>query len=45
MLIMGLLLLLLTVGVAVGIAYQANERVRHFDESQHESFLGDSTKP
>lgn len=38
--ILGILLFLVTVAVAVGIAYQANEHVRQFDEANHESFLG-----
>ncbi|CAJ1003153.1 MULTISPECIES: hypothetical protein [Bacillales] len=40
MLLLGLVLLLLTIGVAVAIGYRANESVRRFDESRHESFIG-----
>ncbi|WP_268898732.1 hypothetical protein [Brevibacillus migulae] len=40
MMVMGILLFLVTVGIAIAIAYQANENVRKFDEGEHESFLG-----
>lgn len=42
MLLVGVLLLLVTIGVAIAIGYRANEGVRRFDESQHESFLGNN---
>jgi hypothetical protein len=41
MLWIGILLVLFTVGIALAIGYRANESVRQFDESKHESFLGD----
>lgn len=44
MMLLGILLLLLTIGVAVAIGYRANERVRSFDEKKHESFLGEKQK-
>jgi len=40
MLWLGVILILITIGVAVAIGYRANESVRQFDESQHESFIG-----
>ncbi|GED66363.1 hypothetical protein BRE01_00650 [Brevibacillus reuszeri] len=40
MLLLGVLLILITIGVAVAIGYRANENVRKFDESKHESFIG-----
>lgn len=40
MLALGVILLLFTIGVAIAIGYRANESVRHFDESAHESFIG-----
>ncbi|WNC16961.1 hypothetical protein [Brevibacillus brevis] len=40
MLWLGLLLVLVTIGVAVAIGYRANESVRRFQEGDHESFIG-----
>ncbi|MFY0543502.1 hypothetical protein [Brevibacillus sp. H7] len=40
MLLVGVLLVFFTIGVAVAIGYRANESVRQFDERRHESFLG-----
>lgn len=40
MMALGLLLFFATVGVALAIAYLANENVRKFREEEHESFLG-----
>ncbi|GED55940.1 hypothetical protein ABER61_07530 [Brevibacillus formosus] len=40
MLALGIILLLFTIGVAIAIGYRANESVRQFDESAHESFIG-----
>jgi hypothetical protein len=40
MLLLGVLLLFVTIGVACAIGYKANESVRQFDESRHESFVG-----
>ncbi|MGF9907779.1 hypothetical protein [Brevibacillus porteri] len=40
MLALGVVLLLFTIGVAIAIGYRANESVRQFDESPHESFIG-----
>lgn len=42
MLWIGILLLLLTIGVALAIGYRANASVRQFDERKHESFLGEN---
>ncbi|MFC4767484.1 hypothetical protein [Effusibacillus consociatus] len=36
----GILLLAFTLALAIGIGRKANESVRKFDESQHESFVG-----
>jgi hypothetical protein len=44
MLYLGILLVLLTIGVAVAIGYRANESVRSFNEAKHESFLGSNEK-
>jgi hypothetical protein len=44
MLLLGILLVLFTVGVAVAIGYRANESVRRFNEAKYESFLGDNGK-
>jgi hypothetical protein len=44
MLLLGILLVLLTMGVAVAIGYRANESVRSFHEAKHESFLGNKGK-
>lgn len=40
MLALGVVLLLVTIGVAIAIGYRANESVRRFDERAHESFIG-----
>lgn len=40
MLILGVVLILITIGAAIAIGYRANESVRTFDESEHESFIG-----
>lgn len=40
MLWLGLLLVVVTIGVAIAIGYRANESVRRFDEDEHESFIG-----
>jgi hypothetical protein len=40
MLGLGILLVVVTIGVAVAIGYRANESVRRFDEEEHESFIG-----
>jgi hypothetical protein len=45
MLWLGLLLVMVTIGVAVAIGFKANESVREFDESQHESFIGSKSNP
>ncbi|WP_018131023.1 hypothetical protein [Effusibacillus pohliae] len=42
---LGILLVLVTLAVAVAIGRRANESVRTFDESQHESFLGSRAQP
>jgi hypothetical protein len=38
--LLGILLILFTCLVAVGIGYVANENVRRFDEREHVDFLG-----
>lgn len=40
MLFIGILLILVTLSVAIGIARKANQSVRSFDEDKHETFLG-----
>lgn len=40
MVVLGFALVALVLAVAVGIGVLANQRVRQFDESQHESFVG-----
>lgn len=40
MLWLGLLLVVVTIGVAIAIGYRANESVRRFEEDEHESFIG-----
>lgn len=40
MLFLGVVLILITIGVAIAIGFRANESVRNFDESEHESFIG-----
>lgn len=44
MLLAGVVLVLITIGVAVAIGYRANESVRQFDEKNHESFIGSQSK-
>lgn len=40
MMVLGIGILLLTTAVAVAIFVKANQSVRNFDESKHESFIG-----
>jgi hypothetical protein len=40
MTLLGILLVVVTCLVAIGIGYVANENVRNFDESTHVDFLG-----
>jgi hypothetical protein len=40
MTLLGILLVVVTCLVAIGIGYVANENVRNFDESNHVDFLG-----
>jgi hypothetical protein len=40
MTLLGILLVVVTCLVAIGIGYVANENVRNFDESSHVDFLG-----
>lgn len=44
MLTLGILLVVVTVVVAIGIAVKANQGVREFQEHRHESFIGAKKK-
>lgn len=44
MLLLGIIIVLLTLAVAIAIGIKANQGVRSFDESNHESFIGAQKK-